>query len=393
MKILIASFSFPPNRDGVAEAASTMATGFLERGWEVDVATSPTIPPRDGMQWQSAVIHEFSITGTTHPKYPFCGEVNEYRAFLESGEWDVVVFHAYLWTLYLALGSLSKIRARKVLVSHGYNALRWVRLPKFPWGLGAWFLAVGQAARMCIWLSALDRVVYLSRSADLRAFFDHSIAKFLAHRGRRVIPNGVNLEERASVPANFRVTFGIKPEQMVFLCVANYNPIKNQGFAARSFRLAAIPGSVIVFIGSEFNELSQCFQTEDAANFPGEHPGTIIWLEKQERQVTLNAFAACDAFVLSSESEAQPIALLEAMREAKPWIARKAGCIPEMPGGICIASETEMSHQMVKLATHPKLRTTLGSQGRAAVEKTYNRKHYVQSYCDLVSEITGRGKE
>ena len=389
MKILISTFSFQPNKDGVAEAASMMAAGFLERGWEVDVATSTTTSPRSELVWHGARIHQFSVTGTGHPKFPFRGDVSQYRAFLESGEWDVVVFHAYAWTLYLALGNLAKIRGRKILVSHGYNILRWVRFPTFPWGLGSCALALGQAARMCMWLSRLNRVVYLSEYADLHAFFDHSIAKRLGYRGRRVIPNGVNLEERATAPASFRDALGIMPDQIVFLCVANFNSIKNQGFAARSFRLAAIPGSILVFIGSEFNEFSQRFQTDDAVNCPGEHPGKIVWLEKQDRVATLNAFAACDAFVLSSESEAQPIALLEAMREGKPWIASRVGCIPEMPGGICITSESAMSAAMKTLAADPTLRESLGREGAAAITKTYNSKAYQQAYCQIIEELAG----
>lgn len=366
-----------------------MAAGFLKRGWEVEVATSTTTLPRSELVWHGARIHQFSITGTGHPKLPFRGDVSEYRAFLESGDWDIVVFHAYAWTLYLTLGNLAKIRGRKILVSHGYNVLRWVRLPKFPWGLGSCALAIGQAARMCMWLSRLDRVVYLSEYADLQAFFDHSIAKRLDYRGRRVIPNGVNLEERAAAPSSFRDNLGIMPDQFVFLCVANFNSIKNQGFAARSFRLAAIPGSILVFIGSEFNEFSERFQTEDAVNRPEELPGQIVWLEKQDRVTTLNAFAACDVFVLSSESEAQPIALLEAMREGKPWIASRVGCIPEMPGGICITSESSMGVAMKALAADPTLRKSLGREGAAAIAKTYNSKSYQEAYCQIVEELAG----
>jgi glycosyltransferase involved in cell wall biosynthesis len=389
MKILISTFSFPPNKDGVAEAASMMASGFLERGWEVEVATSTTTPPSSELVWHGARIHQFSITGTGHPKLPFRGNVSDYRAFLESGDWDIVVFHAYAWTLYLALGNLAKIRGRIILVSHGHNVLRWIRVAKFPWGLGSVFWAIYQTTRMCGWIFQFDRVVYLSKYADMSAFFDHSIAKRLGYRGRRVIPNGVNLEERATAPASFRDALGIMPDQIVFLCVANFNSIKNQGFAARSFRLAAIPGSILVFIGSQFNEFSKRFQNEDSLNCPGEHPGKIVWLEKQTHVATLNAFAACDAFVLSSESEAQPIALLEAMREAKPWIARKAGCIPEMPGGICVHTEEEMAKQMVHLANDQNLRAALGKRGRQAIEETYNRQHYIDAYCQLVSEVTG----
>ncbi len=387
MKILIATFTFPPNKDGISEAASIMAAGFLQRGWQVDVATQPVAPARECMSWNGAAIHEFKVTGNGQPRRPFCGEVGEYREFLAGGNWDVLIFHAYTWSILVALDLLDRITGKKILVSHGYAALQWTRVAKFPWGLAVWTWSVRDALKMLIWLRKIDSAVYLSERADLRGFSDHWIAKATGYKGRRVIPNGVNPEDRGTNPSSFRKNHGIAPDIMMFVCVANYSRRKDQGYAARAFRRAAIPGSVLVFIGSEFNEYSAIFQAEDEPWTRQPRKERILWLENQDRPTTLNAVAAADVFLLSANHEAQPIALLEAMREAKAWIARKAGCIPEMPGGICITSEAEMSHQMSKLASQPKLRLALGSEGRAAIEKTYNRKHYVDSYCDLVAKV------
>ena len=388
MKILIASFTFPPNKDGVSSCASAMVVGFRKKGWEVDVVTEPSNPRRITTEWHGARIHEFDVTGTGHPKHPFKGDWEGYHAFLAAGVWDVVNFHSYAWPLYLAQEKGARLPRRKILVSHGYNVLRWVRVAKFPWGLGSVFWALYQTFRMCGWIFQFDRVVYLSESSDLGAFLDHSLAKCLGYRGRSVIPNGVELSEVASAPLKFRIDFDIGTKQIVFLYVSNYNYLKNQVFALRSFRMAAIPNSVLIFIGSEFNELSKQFQNEDGFVGKNNHPGRVIWLEKQDRETTLNAIATCDVFILSSRSEAQPVALLEAMREAKPWIACNVGCICDIPGGECVRTEEEMAQQMIHLAGDQNLRTTLGIKGREAVEVTYNRQHYINAYCRLVSEVT-----
>ena len=102
----------------------------------------------------------------------------------------------------------------------------------------------------------------------------------------------------------------------------------------------------------------------------------------------MDAFAACDVFVISSDHEAQPIALLEAMRESKSWIARDSGCISEMPGGVCVHTEAAMSREMARLAAQPEMRAELGILGRQAVEEIYNRQHYIDAYCQLVAEVT-----
>ena len=387
MKILIASFSFPPGKDGVSEACATMASGFVSKGWEVAVTAAPTEPARTSLIWQDVTIHEISISGAGSPKHPYQGDVNAYRQLVKDGNWDAILFQTASWPLMVVLDLLPTLRARCVMVSHGYAPLQWVRMARFPYGIPTWLWSIYQSVRMIFWLKHIDRAVFLSDRADFHGFYDHFLAKLVRHPGRRVIPNGVDPEVRGTDPTSFREHHGIAADALMFVCVANYSRRKDQGYAARSFRHAAIPGSVLVFIGSDFNECSAAFQAEDGRWSDQSRNERILWLEKQDRPSTLNAVASADVFVLSSNHEAQPIALLEAMREAKPWIARQAGCIPEIPGGICTHSETAMSDAMKKLATDPALREALGSEGRAAVAHTYNRKTYQKSYCEMLGEF------
>jgi len=387
MKILIAACTFPPHKDGVSEAAAVMAKGFLDAGWKVDVATSPAMPVRDSTSWHGAHIHEFTIVGSGRFNHPYDGDVEKYRDFLINGDWAVIIFHAYAWPILIPVDMLEHIKAKKILVSHGYNPLQWIRSPKFPWGLWVWAHSVMQAIKMAFWLRNIDRAVYLSNRADLRGFFDHWVAKTTRYQGRRIIPNGINPDERASKPESFRHEHCINSDQIVFLCVANYSRRKDQGFAARSFRAARMPNAVLVFIGSEFNDDYARFKAEDDSLTDSAKIGRIIWLEGQSREKTLNAFATCDAFVLSADHEAQPIALLEAMRESKPWIARDSGCVSEMPGGICIQTQEEMSVAMQKIKADKALCKALGEQGSTAVETIYNRQQYEDSYRQLVREL------
>ena len=390
MKILIASFSFPPNKDGVSEACATLADGFLKRSWSVTATSAPSVPARTTMDWQGVTIHEISINGVGSPRHPYQGDVKAYRNLVRDGDWDVILFQTAAWPLTLVRDLLPSLSAHTVMVSHGYAPLQWVRVRRFPYGIPSWLWEVYQSVRMMFWLKTIDRAVFLSERADFHGFYDHYIAKLIGHPGRRVIPNGIDPEDRGKDPASFRKCHSIDAKATLFVCVANYSRRKDQGYAARAFRRAAIPGSVLVFIGSDFNEYSSAFQAEDAKHDNHPRGGRILWLEKQDRPKTLNAVASADVFVLSANHEAQPIALLEAMREAKPWIARKAGCIPEMPGGICIDSERAMSAAMKALAGDPSRRKALGELGYQTVIKTYNRKVCQEAYCKLIEELTQR---
>jgi glycosyltransferase involved in cell wall biosynthesis len=387
MKILISAFTFPPYKDGVSEAAAVMADGFLRRGWELDLATSPPKPSRQSTDWRGASIHEFDIQGSGNANYPFAGDIEKYREFLLKGNWDVIIFHAYGWPILVPVDILERIKSRKILVSHGYAALQWLRAPKFPWGLAVWVWSVKESLRMTKWIRSIDRAVYLSERADFRGFFDHWLAKATGYEGRTVIANGIDPEEHGTNPEAFRRKHDISSDHFLFLCVANYSRRKDQGFAARAFRKARLPNAVMLFIGSEFNSESDRFIKQDESLAESDKVGTIIWLEGQSREETLNAFAACDAFVLSADHEAQPIVLLEAMRESKPWIARDAGCIADMPGGICVKNESQMAHTMKHLTCHSKQARDLGTVGRKAIKNYYNRSAYVERYCSLVNEL------
>ena len=387
MRILIVTFTFPPNKDGVAEAAALGAQAFLERGWEVEVATEPVLPARSSLHWHGMRIHEFFISGSPYFRDPYRGQVGKYRNFLISRNWDVVIFHAYLWPILLAVPVLDSIRAKKVLVSHGYGALRWTPVTGFPFGLLALGYSIWQSLRMLSWVRRIDRWVFLSSKKDLHGFYDHWLAEKIRHPGITVIPNGVEISPPCLLPGVFRKQNAIPSSAPFFLCVANYSRRKDQGYAVRAFRQAAMPGSHLVFIGSEFNDSSARFQKEDGRTARSSPPGTIHWLQNVSREQTLAALAECDVVVLSANHEGQPFVLLEAMAAAKPWIARKAGCIQELPGGICVSSERKMAQAMRSLTENLPVRMSLGQEGFQAAQRRFSRQTYGQNYCQMLEQL------
>jgi glycosyltransferase involved in cell wall biosynthesis len=388
MKILIISFTYPPNKDGVSEAASAMAQGLLEHGYRVEVLTESLEQRRSKIDDAGIFIHEFTYSSGNNHEIVICDDGGSYAEFLRSGNWDVIFVHGYFETLSQAMPVLDQIHARKVLVSHGYSGLIWDRMPNFPFGIPSLIRRFLRSLMMFYWIHCFDRVVYLSETADFQGFYDHWIASRCGYSGRRVIPNGVSLNVYGEAPDEFRRLHGIPADAFLLVSVANYSMRKDQGYSARAFRKAAIPGSVLVFIGSQFNESSDRFQEEDKPHAEEHSPGTVIWLEKQSRALTLDALAASDVCVLSASHEAQPIVLLESMRESKPWVARSAGCIASLEGGICVRSEREMADAFTLLYADTQLRDRLGREGRKAVESKYHRDAYVEAYVDLLREMT-----
>jgi glycosyltransferase involved in cell wall biosynthesis len=389
MRVLLATPTFPPFKDGVAQAAAMQAQAFAAEGFDVEVATEPHLDRKPTADDSGMKVREFSILGSPHFRHPYQGDTDAYRQYLLSGNWDVIVFHSYAWPLYLAVPTLKSLRCRKVLTSHGYGALVWTPVRRFPFGLGFLLWSFARSMAMLKWYKRLDRVVFLSPKVDGRAFYDHFLAKLCQHKGARIIPNGIEMPTIDSdrFAHGFLETYGVPRTKHLFVCVANYSWRKDQGFAVSAFRQAAIPESTLIFIGSEFNECSAAFQRADEASRSGSSAGRVFWLEKVSREQTLGAIQACDTFVLSANHEAQPIALLEAMSYAKPWIARSAGCIDRMEGGICAKSVLGMAKAMQKLASDRDLRSRVGAAGRLSIERTYNSAQYSSSYCHLLREL------
>jgi len=389
LSILVAAFTFPPNKDGVAEASSSMIQAFLDKGWNVEVATEPSSPARNSLIFMGSKIYEFAITGTPYFKDPFRGEITKYRNFLLQGDWDVIIFQAYWWPLCLALPILNQIKSKKILVSHGHSGIHISLTPVFPFGLFYYFSTICQSIKMLGWLNRFSSIVFLSHRCDTKNFFDHILAKLCRHPHIGIIPNGINAP-RLDLPPTFcfRHKHNIPADSILFLCVANYEIRKDQGFAVRAFRKAAIQNSCLVFIGSKFNPFSRSLQSDDAEHSLLKSFGKIIWLENVPREETLSAFSTCDCFVLSSEREAQPIVLLEAMSFSRPWIARNSGCISEMPGGIVVQSTTTMAEAMQRIASDSKQRAKLGKLGFFAIQDVYNKDKTNSAWIKLVEALS-----
>jgi glycosyltransferase involved in cell wall biosynthesis len=388
MRLLIATFSYPPNKDGVAMASAACAQALRRQGWTVEVATATaeTSSARLSADGEEIQVHGFGISGSNHFRHPWSGQLDSYRQFLLSGSWDAILFEGYSWPLDLAVPLFDRISAKKILISHGYGALVWTPVSRFPFGLGALAFSAIKSLKMLGWIKRVDRWVFLSHRQDFRSFYDHWLARRVRHPGIVVIPNGLD-PEICGDPHRFYRAAGVSGQILIFLCVGYFSRGKNQRFALEAYRDAALPNSRLVFIAPASNEwMATCQTAARGTRWPSPNMG-VLWLTGQTREATLDAFAGCDIYLSASVCETQPITLLEAMREAKPWIAMKAGCISELPGGQCVSNKQEMVQAIKKIASDSQLRTKMGQSGRNAIESTYSTKIFENAYCRLINGL------
>lgn len=367
MRILITTHSYAPNKDGVAEASRVMAEGLAALGWDMWVATGY---PFDG---QPAAPSE-SVKGVTIDRFSLDRdqaeqEIHRYQDFVRAGRFDVIVNQCWeVWSTTLMQPLLSELKSAKVLVSHGYSQhiYHWAAVPTM--GLGVWLRGLRWTlARFSLMIRRYDRLIFLSEKKGWGRFFDHSVATWIDHPGIEVVPNGTDPRLMPPDDRGFRARHGIGSGPMV-LYVANYFEGKNQKLALRVFRDAAIDGAKLVFIGSELG----AYGRELLADIKRAAMTNVVVLEKQSRDETFAAFAAADAFLLTSKAETQPIVLIEAMAAGVPWVSTDTGCVSTMPGGLTGASSVTLAGHLRRVISDPELRRKLKDEAARAVDSHYS---------------------
>ncbi|MES2924207.1 MAG: glycosyltransferase family 4 protein [Verrucomicrobiota bacterium] len=393
MRILVTTFTYPPNKDGVAEASRVMAEGLAEHGWEVSVATGYPTDGSEASAFQPGAaggvkVERFDLGHHNSEDPEMVQEVRRFLDFVLDGAFDVIVNQCWdVWPTTLMQPILSKLTSAKVLVSHGYSqhVYQWAATPAM--GLGVWLRGLQWTfARLPKMAREYDRLIFLSEKQGWGRFFDHTVAIWLKHPGIEVVPNGTDPDLTLPDDGGFRTRHGIGPGPMA-LCVANYCLRKNQQLAVRVFREARVPGSTLVFIGSELNDYAREARELDEQLRGPAHCCQVVFLEKLTRAETFAAFKATDLVILTAKTETQPIVLIEAMAAGKPWISTDTGCVDRMEGGIVCRNAASMRAALINLLTDPELRTSLSVEGRKAARSRYSSSNCVMKYDSIFRSL------
>lgn len=201
-----------------------------------------------------------------------------------------------------------------------------------------------------------------------------------------LVPNGVDAAQFAHDPAKrsaFRGEHGIDEASFVIGAVGHLRAVKNFGRLLRAAAAAPWPEGVkphVVIVGA--GEEAEALQAvaDQCAGLEVTFTGHLADLA--------GAYSAFDVFCLSSDSEQQPISLLEAMAAEVPVAATDVGDIgatlpPEghrflAPLGPDV--ETALGDAFVRLAASPETRRELSSLGRLRLEDAYSLDAMVSTY-------------
>jgi N-acetyl-alpha-D-glucosaminyl L-malate synthase BshA len=182
-----------------------------------------------------------------------------------------------------------------------------------------------------------------------------------------------------------RSTFAT-PEQVVFIHVSNFRPVKRIPDVIRIFAMAREQVDAVLVLVGEGPALREA--KELAAQLGVQKH--VRYLGKQLDIVSI--LASADVLLFPSETESFGLAPLEAMACEVPVIATRAGGIPEVVdhlvnGFLAPVGDVEaMAGYAVELARSKELRHTMGKAGRKAAEARFHPDIIIPQYEAIYKE-------
>ena len=395
MKILVTTFTFFPNKDGVANACASLCDFLLKSGHKVHVATSRVAGTSATSRRKDISIRRFAIYNSM-PSAPSCHEISKYLQYLVTEDFDLIINQNWdSWTTELFLKVSHLLRAKRVLVSHGL-CQHIYRFHWHPfWGLGQWF-------RGLLWsfsflprlISDHDHFVFLHSHADFGRFLDVGICRLLAPKKVHFIPNSISDLPRTKIRPLFRQHF-FPRVRFLLVCVANFYDHKDQARAIRVFAASAVPFSSLVLIGSKRNDYSRLVTNQADTLRPhlARNNQSINIFTGLSRQRVFEIISSADAFLLTAKHEVMPLVLIESMALKKPWVSTISGCIDKMEGGLPCRTDNELIQAVRRLSHSKKLRRSLVAKGTRAYAKYYSPEAFALRWESLIKELSAQHPE
>jgi glycosyltransferase involved in cell wall biosynthesis len=351
---------------GAQQHLLTLATSLAPHHCHFEVATSGDEPLAAAYEAVGIRVHRLARRSIKHKVSPvFTARLTGLAA---SGAYDLI--HSHLHSASLAAAVAARVtRVPLVITHHSMNTWR------SPWDtmLGRW----------------------ADRQADAVIAVAHNVAASVERGGvqPRIIPNGVSLAippRPAAVVVQERAALGAPPDAYVVGFVGRFSPDKNPLLFVEIAALVArrCPTAHFLMIGdgplrAATEARVRALGLQDRLSFAGFLPSAAEFLP------------LLDVLVLTSDSEASPLVILEAMAAARPVVATAVGDVAhqivEGETGYIRAPRDAigLAQSVVELAdAEPRQR--LGEAGKARVTRYFSVARTLAHTAEVYGEVLER---
>jgi glycosyltransferase involved in cell wall biosynthesis len=371
VRLLLASYFYPPSVGGVEQQSHLLARGLTQRGHSVRVISArldgfaPTedvdgvriqrISPGRGSRWQKMATYVAGMLSVT----------------VRARSWaDVIQVQQALYPA-AAMALLAPLLRRPLVVRNaGSGEFGGVQLMRrMP--LGTFGLSLMARAATGVSLNA-------EMTCEMReAGFRHLVE----------IPNGIELgpEMTPADRATARAALGIEGPTVLY--VGRLEAEKGVDLLIRAWQRVDVPGANLVIVGNGPDRESLLRLAMEAST------GCSIRFAGASTDVRRYLHAA-DLFVLPSRSEGISNALLEAMASGLPVVTTDVGGnrqVIQLPHiGILVPPQDSeaLAEAICRVLLQPEVRRTLGVVGRAHVAASYSADTMIDSYEQLYRRLS-----
>jgi L-malate glycosyltransferase len=202
------------------------------------------------------------------------------------------------------------------------------------------------------------------------------------------ISNGIPTQAYAARPDPKAIPGFAKGREPVIGTLAGLRTVKDLPLMVRS--VGGVPQNVRLVIVGEGPE-RQAIENQAAAMFMGDRVHLPGFLPQPHRFVGL-----FDIFMLTSQSEQQPISVMEAMAAGLPIVAPRVGDIASMvapenlPYLVPARHEVLLRDALTALLADPEARARVGEANRARAAALFDEARMIQAYRTLYEGAIGR---
>lgn len=323
MKILHTVKSYSPLSGGMYEVVRQISKNLARNGHIITIA-SGKIPKNFYVDQKNIKIIQFDFSKN--------GEYEKYQNYLINSDFDIITnFAAQQPMTDAMLPILDKIKAKKVFVPTGFNALYSKTHTKY-------------FENMKKWMKQYDLNIFLSND-----YQDINFARKndLPENKITVIPNGASKEEffKENI-LNIRNKIGIDKNNFLILLVGSFTGVKGHYEAIKIFLKSKIKNSSLLLIGNGDTKCSKrvkniSYKLNHSILFKNQNKKIII--PNFTRKETVSAYKEADVFLFPSNTECSPTVLFEAMAAELPFLTTEVGNAKEIiqwsNGGILLPTK------------------------------------------------------
>jgi glycosyltransferase involved in cell wall biosynthesis len=201
-----------------------------------------------------------------------------------------------------------------------------------------------------------------------------------------IVPNGVEPPDVTEDRQSVRQTLAVAADAVVAVSVCSLRPEKRVvDFTEAVLRARERQPELVGLVVGDGPERMLIDRAQMAS------PGGIIALG--QRADVARILSAADIFVSASQSEASPMAILEAMAAGLPVIATPVGGVPQMVedgrSGVLVTprSPGELASALEQMAADPAGRAGMGQRGLELHRERWSAEQMVNGYIKALSAV------